>query len=141
MSYDVKDHNVVYIADSGEPRALPDPATGRLRRGPAGTIGPWPNGRIFKMVLDRKDETKVESLSILIDGDARGAAGAGALDLIHQPDNTETTRDLLLFQEDPGSHNQYPLGTGTTARIWAYDLKRGGPPFVVARVNQSHHEG
>ena len=141
MSYDLKHHNVVYIADSGEPRALPDPATGRLRRGPAGTIGPWPNGRVFKMVLDRKDETKVESLSILIDGDVRGAAGAGALDLIHNPDNTETTRDLLLFQEDPGSHNQYPLGTGTTARIWAYDLKRGGAPFVVARVNQSADEG
>jgi hypothetical protein len=140
-SYDIKHRNVVYIADSGEPRALPDPATGRLRRGPSGTIGPWPNGRIFKMVLDRKDETKVESLSILIDGDVRGAAGAGDLDLIHNPDNTETTKDLFLFQEDPGSHNQYPLGTGTTARIWAYDRKKGGDPYVVARVNQSADEG
>jgi hypothetical protein len=131
----------VYFADTGEPRALPDPATGRLRRGPSGTIGPWPNGRIFKMVLDRKDPRKVTSLSILVDGDVRGAAGSGALDLIHQPDNVETTNDLLLWQEDPGSHNQYPLGTGTTARIWAYDLKRGGAPFVVARVNQSADEG
>src|ERR687898_249125 len=141
MAYDRKQKNVVYFADTGEPRALPDPATGRLRRGPAGTIGPWPNGRIFKVVLDREDPKVVKSLSILIDGDARGAAGAGALDLIHQPDNVETTKDLLLWQEDPGSHNQYPLGTGTTARIWAYDLKRGGAPFVVARVNQSADEG
>ncbi|HET8653530.1 MAG TPA: hypothetical protein VFM13_13270 [Gaiellaceae bacterium] len=141
LAYDRHHHNVVYFADTGEPRALPDPATGRLRRGPSGTIGPWPNGRIFKMVLDRKDPKKVESLSIMIDGDARGAAGAGALDLIHQPDNVETTKDLLLFQEDPGSHNQYPLGTGTTARIWAYDLKKGGAPYVVARVNQSADEG
>jgi hypothetical protein len=141
LAYDRHKRNVVYFADTGEPRALPDPATGRLRRGPAGTIGPWPNGRMFKMVLDRTDPKKVLSLSILIDGDARGAAGAGALDLIHQPDNVETTKDLLLFQEDPGSHNQYPLGTGTTARIWAYDLKKGGAPFVVARVNQSADEG
>ncbi len=141
MAYDRKQKNVVYFADTGEPRALPDPATGRLRRGPSGTIGPWPNGRMFKMVLDREDPKVVKGLSILIDGDARGAAGAGAVDLIHQPDNVETTKDLLLFQEDPGSHNQYPLGTGTTARIWAYDLKRGGAPFVVARVNQSADEG
>jgi hypothetical protein len=141
IQYDRKHRNVVYFADTGEPRALPDPATGRLRRGPSGTIGPWPNGRIFKMILDRKDPKVVTSLSILVDGDARGAAGSGALDLIHQPDNVETTKDLLLWQEDPGSHNQYPLGTGTTARIWAYDLKRGGAPFVVARVNQSADEG
>ena len=141
IQYDRHHRNVVYFADTGEPRALPDPATGRLRRGPAGTIGPWPNGRIFKMVLDREDPKKVTSLSILVDGDARGAAGSGALDLIHQPDNVETTKDLVLWQEDPGSHNQYPLGTGTTARIWAYDLKRGGAPFVVARVNQSADEG
>jgi hypothetical protein len=104
-------------------------------------MGPWPNGRMFKMVLDTEDPTKVESLSILIDGDALGAAGAGNVNLIHQPDNVETTKDLLLFQEDPGSHNQYPLGTGTTARIWAYDLKKGGAPYVVARVNQSADEG
>jgi hypothetical protein len=141
IAYDRHHHNVVYFADTGEPRALPDPATGRLRRGPAGTMGPWPNGRIFKMVFDRKDPTQVESLSILIDGDARGAAGAGAVDLIHQPDNVETTKDLLLFQEDPGSQNQYPIGTGTTARIWAFDLKRGGGPYVVARVNQTADEG
>ena len=141
IAYDRHHHNVVYFADTGEPRALPDPATGRLRRGPAGTMGPWPNGRLFKMVLDPRDPTQVESLSILIDGDVRGAAGAGAIDLIHQPDNVETTKDLLLFQEDPGTQNQYPIGTGTPARIWAYDLKRGGTPYVVARVNQSADEG
>jgi hypothetical protein len=144
IAYDRKHKNVVYIADTGEPRALPDPATGRLRRGPAvppAPSGPWPNGRIFKFVFDGDDPTRVRSLSILIDGDARGAAGIGALDLIHQPDNVETTQDLLLFQEDPGGHNQYPLDTGTNARIWAYDLDEGGEPFVVARVNQSADNG
>ena len=141
IQYDRTHKNVVYFADTGEPRALPDPTTGRLMRGPSGTAGPYPNGRIFKMVLDRSDPTKVESLSILIDGDARGAASAGALDLIHQPDNVETTKNLLLFTEDPGSQNQYPLGTGTTARLWGYDLKAGGAPFVVAKVDQSADEG
>jgi hypothetical protein len=47
----------------------------------------------------------------------------------------------LLFQEDPGSQNQYPVGTGTTARVWGYDLKAGGAPFVVAKVDQSADEG
>jgi hypothetical protein len=144
IAYDRRHGNVVYFADTGEPRAVADPATGRLRRGgavPPNPMGPYPNGRIFKMVLDRKDPAKVRSLSILIDGDARGAAGAGALDLIHQPDNVETTKDLLLIQEDPGSHNQYPIATGNTARIWAYDLKRGGAPWEVAKVDQSADEG
>jgi len=140
IAYDRSHKNVVYFADTGEPRAKPDPTTGRLKRDTTGG-GPYPNGRIFKMVLDRSDPTKVKSLSILIDGDVRGAGGAGALDLIHQPDNVETTNDLLLFQEDPGSQNQYPLGTGTTARIWAYDLKQGGSPWVVAKVDQSADEG
>ena len=149
IAYDRKHRNVVYFADTGEPRAIPDPATGRLRRGPAvgtGTppapMGQYPNGRIFKMVLDRRDPTKVHSLSILIDGDAMGAAGAGVVSLIHQPDNVETTKDLLLFQEDPGSHNQYALNNpaGTTARVWAYEFKTGNL-YPVARVNQEADEG
>jgi hypothetical protein len=137
-AFDRRHPNVHYLADTGEPRALPDPATGRLMRGPSGTMGPWPNGRIFKMVLDPGDPRKVQSLSILIDGDIRGAEGAGDVDLIHQPDNVETTRRWLLFQEDPGSHNQYAPNdpNGTTARIWRYDL-RTGELDVVARVDQS----
>jgi hypothetical protein len=135
-----KEHGdrVVYFADTGEPRAVPDAATGRLRRAAAGTMGPYPNGRIFKLVLDRKDPLKVESLSILIDGDVRGAAGAGDVSLIHQPDNVETTKRSLLFQEDPGTQNQYaPTNTaGTTARIWRYDFK-DKTLEVVARVNQA----
>jgi hypothetical protein len=146
IAYDRKSRRgerVVYFADTGEPRALPDPATGRLRRGPAltdgkPTIGPWPNGRIFKLVLDKQDPLKVKSLSILIDGDVKGAAGAGDVSLIHQPDNIETTKKSLLIQEDPGAHNQYAPSnaSGTTARIWRYKFKTGALD-VVARVNQS----
>jgi hypothetical protein len=138
VAYDRNQTNIVYFADTGEPRALADSMTGRLRRGSSGTAGPYPNGRIFKMVLDRTDPLRVTSLSILIDGDAKGAASAGDLSLLHNPDNVETTKRSLLIQEDPGSQNQYPADstTGTTARIWRYDLT-SGTLTVVARVNQA----
>jgi hypothetical protein len=93
-------------------------------------------------VFDKKDPTRVKKLSILIDGDALGAAGVKRLDLIHQPDNLETTRGFLYIQEDPGSHNQYAINdpNGTTARIWQYDLKRK-KLTVLATVNQGADEG
>jgi hypothetical protein len=142
IAYDRKNRNVVYMADTGEPRAIPSAATGRLARGPSGTLGQWSNGRIFKFVFDKKDPTKVKSFSILIDGDALGAAGIKRLDLIHQPDNLETTKGFLYIQEDPGSHNHYAIGdpNGTTARIWQYDLKRKKLE-VLATVNQGADEG
>ncbi len=138
IAYDRNTPNVVYLADTGEPRALPDATTGRLRRGPAGTAGPYPNGRIFRLVLDKQDPRKVTSFSVLIDADAKGAAGAGDVSLIHNPDNVETTKRALLIQEDPGSQNQYAASNanGTTARIWRYDLQTR-TLTVVARVNQA----
>ena len=134
--------NVVYMADTGEPRALPGPGTARMTRGPSGTTGPFPNGRIFKMVLDEDNPRRVKSLSILIEGDPIGsnssATRGGPITLIHNPDNLETTRRSLLIQEDPGSQNQYSASNaaGTTARIWRYDLTTGNLT-VVARVNQA----
>ena len=138
IAFNRDDPNVVYFADTGEPRALPGPGAARMTRGPAGTQGPFPNGRIFKMVLDPSDETHVLSLSILIEGDPLGSASAGNPAFIHNPDNVETTGSSLLFQEDPGSQNQYAASNpaGTTARIWRYDLASGALT-VAARVNQS----
>ncbi|HXH88902.1 MAG TPA: alkaline phosphatase PhoX, partial [Gaiellaceae bacterium] len=138
IAYDRNTPNVVYFADTGEPRALPDATTTRLRRGPSGTKGPYPNGRIFKMVLDKKNMLRVTSLSILIDGDSKGAGSAGDISLIHNPDNVETTKQALLFQEDPGSQNQYAASdpNGTNARTWRYDLKTGKLD-VVATANQA----
>ena len=149
IAYDRNDPNVVYIADTGEPRALQhptDPATNRLSRGPSGTTGPYPNGRIFKLVLDEDDPTNVDELSVLINGDAGGYYNAGDpapwRAVFHQPDNLETTEDSLLIQEDPGSHSN--RAGETTAQIWRFDLDSPvGPtnPMVVARVNQSADEG
>jgi hypothetical protein len=132
IAYDRTDPHVVYFADTGEPRAERDPATGRLVRMESGYQGPFPNGRIFKMVLDQDDPTKVDSLSILINADRGGYNNPS---VIHQPDNLETTSESLLIQEDPGSHNQFP--GATNARVWRFGLGPRGNLEVVAEVDQS----
>jgi hypothetical protein len=129
-AYDRGTPNVVYLADTGEPRAIADGA-GRLRRGPSGTRGPYPNGRIFKLVLDPSNPLRVTSLSVLFDSDALGYDNPAAL---HQPDNVETTANSLMIQEDPGSHNQgAAMGY---AKIWRFTLP-AGPLVRVAQVDQS----
>jgi hypothetical protein len=144
IAYDRRHSNVVYLADTGEPRAIPDATTGRLARGASGTNGAYMNGRIFKLVLDPSNPKRVTSLSILIDADAGGYANPG---VIHQPDNLETTARSLLIQEDPGGHQQFPTATGyptfanaTNARIWRYDLATGALS-VAAEVSQALDEG
>jgi len=140
IAYDRNNPRVVYFADTGEPRAVPDGA-GRLRRGPSTPPdvpnGPYPNGRIFKLVLNAADPLKVDSLSVLIDADVLGYFNPGAL---HQPDNLETTANSLLIQEDPGGHQQSsasgPRAGMTNARVWRYTLP-SGPLVPVAEVNQS----
>jgi hypothetical protein len=137
IATDRNNRNIVYFADTGEPRAVANPLTTRLKRDVAGTVGPYPNGRVFRMVLDPNDPTKVTSLSILIEGDpVTGSAGNVAY--IHNPDNVETTRKSLLITEDPGSQNQYAptSAAGTTARVWRYNLVTRALT-VVAKVNQA----
>ena len=139
IAYDRQHPNVVYFADTGEPRALPTGAgASRLTRGPSGTKGPYMNGRLFRMELDKKDPNVVRSLSVLpnADFDAGGYYNAG---VAHQPDNVETTSGGILFQEDPGSHNQSAdpnFPHATNARVWYYDL-RTARLTVVAEVDQS----
>ena len=59
-------------------------------------------------MLDKNDPTKVTCFSILIEGDD---APVKAPDEIHQPDNIESTAHSLLIQEDPGSSQQFPVGS------------------------------
>ncbi len=122
--------NVVYVADSG-----------RGATSAGGNAFTSSNGRIWKLVLDQSDPTKVTSLSILIEGDDNPVKTLGE---IHQPDNLETTPNSLLIQEDPGSSQQFPFGStdpnATTARIWQHSLATG-MNRVVAKVNQSADEG
>jgi hypothetical protein len=140
IAYDRTNPNVVYVVDSG--RGATSSAFN------AGNAFLSTNGRVFKLVLDPKDPTKVTSFSVLIEGDDKPVK---AVDEIHQPDNIESTKRSLLIQEDPGSSQQFPPGSdqpgspnydpaATTARIWQYDLA-SGTMRVVAKVNQSADEG
>jgi hypothetical protein len=129
MAYDKRPGhgNEVYVVDSG--------------RGTTGApaAGKSTNGRIWKLVLDPSDPTKVSSLSILIEGDDNPVKTPGE---IHQPDNIESTVNSLLITEDPGSSQQFNPGeaNATTARLMRYDFA-GGSVSVAARIDQSADEG
>ena len=134
MAYD-KRHgqgNVVYIVDSGRGRtAAQSLDTPNFRS---------TNGRVWKMVLDPTDPTKVTSLTVFVEGDDNPVK---TLSEVHQPDNIETTRKGVLLTEDPGSSQQFPATStdpaATTARLWYVPFT--GTPEVVASVNQSADGG
>jgi hypothetical protein len=128
IAYDKNSPRVVYIADSGERRALSDPATGRLLRGPSGTSGPWPNGTVFRMEFSSENPKNVVHFTKIIDADS---AGLGVLDVLHQPDNIDTSPNSLMVQEDS---SQLP-----NSRIWRYDLV-AQTWSVVASVNDPDWE-
>jgi hypothetical protein len=122
--------NVVYVAD-----------TGRGSNSASGNAFASTNGRIWKLVLDPSDPKKVLSLSVYIEGDDRPVKTIGE---IHQPDNVETTPHGLYITEDPGSSQQFPIGStdpnATPARLWRHDFATG-VDAPVAVVNQSADEG
>ena len=124
--------NVVYIVDSGRGRAASQSLdTPNFRS---------TNGRVWKMVLDRRDPTKVTSLTVFVEGDDNPVQ---TLDEVHQPDNIESTRNGILLTEDPGSSQQFPVGStlpnATTARLWYVPF--AGTARVVAKVDQSADGG
>ena len=134
IAYDKRSgmRNVVYIVDSGRGRtAAQSLDTPNFRS---------TNGRVWKMVLDRRDPTRVTSLTVFAEGDDNPVKTPTE---VHQPDNIETTRSGLLVTEDPGSSQQYPVGstdpTATTARLWLIPFS--GAPEVVAKVDQSADGG
>jgi hypothetical protein len=120
--------NVVYIVDSG--------------RGSTGVSQPGrsTNGRVWKMVLDPSDPTIVTSLTVHVEGDDNPVK---TLDEVHQPDNIESTQNGLLLTEDPGSSQQFPVGSvdpnATTGRLWWVPFS--GTPAVVAKIDQSADGG
>jgi hypothetical protein len=124
--------NVVYVVDSGRGRTEAQTLdTPNFRS---------TNGRVWKMVLGRKDPRKVKSLTVLVEGDDNPVKTPTE---VHQPDNIESTRTGLLLTEDPGSSQQYPVGStdpnATTARLWFVPFS--GTPEVVAKVDQSADSG
>ncbi len=111
LAYDKNNPRIVYVADTGRTRIIPDPATGRLKRGPGGTVGSADNGRIFKFVFNAKNPRKVDSFSVFADGDAPSAPEFVAM---RNPDNIDTSLNSLMVQEDTGN-----------AKIWRQDLATG----------------
>lgn len=125
-AYDPNDPTVVYLADTGERRAVEDPATGRLRRsGSAGPFGPYVNGRIFRMAFDA-DNPRKASLSILLNADEGRPAGFTPM---HQPDNMGTSANSLMVQEDSG---QAPF-----SRVWRYDFSAETWSVVASTNDQT----
>lgn len=97
VAVDKNNDRVVYVADTGGSRVMPDPETGRLHR-PGGAIGQADNGRIFQFVFNDKNPKKVDSFTVLADGDAPENhpkyVGFSA------PDNIDTSTNSLMVQED-----------------------------------------
>jgi hypothetical protein len=125
IAYDKNDPHVVYFADTGRTRVIPDPETGRMQRGPRGTVGQADNGSVFKMVLNDKNPRKVDSFMVLAQGDASGADKF--VEFIN-PDNLDTSANSLMVQED-----------NDDARIWWYDFD-DKTWSVVATVNDPDGE-
>ena len=125
LAYDKNSPRVVYIADTGRTRIIPDPATGRMQRGPGGTVGSTDNGRIFRMVFNERNPRKVDSFSVYADGDAPGTPEFVAMT---NPDNIDTSANSLMVQEDTGN-----------AKIWHQDLATG-TWSVAATVNDPRGE-
>ena len=128
--------NVVYIIDSGRGRRPSESLdTPNFRSS---------NGRVWRMVLDKNDPTKVTSLSVFVEGDDNPVQ---TLNEIHQPDNIETAANGILVAEDPGSSQQFPAGStlpnATTARLWhvPFSGTGAGTPSVVVRVDQTADGG
>jgi hypothetical protein len=106
IASDKKHPTVVYVADTGSTRVVPDPATGRMVRGPSGTVGQADNGRIFRFVFDSRNPLRVKAFSVLAQGD--NPAG-DAFVPFRSPDNLDTSKKSLMVQEDVGN-----------AKIWQY---------------------
>jgi hypothetical protein len=124
LAYDKNNPRVVYVADTGRTRVIPDPATGRLQRGPGGTVGQADNGSIFRFVFNPDDPKVVDSFTVLAQGD----------DPVHgdfvgfvNPDNVDTSANSLMVQEDADE-----------AKIWRFNL--GSTWSVVATVNDPDGE-
>jgi hypothetical protein len=125
LAYDKNSPRVVYVADTGRTRIVPDDATGRMQRGPGGTDGQADNGRIFRFEFNADDPSVVDSLTVLADGDAEGTS---AYVPFVNPDNVDTSKNSLMIQED-----------NSDARIWQYRMAQGDWR-IVATINDPRGE-
>jgi hypothetical protein len=114
IDYDPDNPRTVYFADTGTDRLAESDVTGRLFRGPSGT-GVASNGRIFKMVLNAADPTKVDEFSILADAKQVLATPGDATTAMRSPDNIDVGHSSIMVQED----------TSSFSKIWMYSMASG----------------
>lgn len=119
VAVDKNDSRVVYVADTGASRVVPNPDTGRLHR-PSGFTGQADNGRVFQFVFNADDPAAVDSFTVLADGDTDPTHPAYVG--FSAPDNIDTSTNSLMVQEDADS-----------AQIWRHGLA-GGDWTAVADV-------
>jgi hypothetical protein len=124
-AYDMNNPRVVYVADTGRTRVVPDPDTGRLVRGPSGTQGFADNGSVFRFEFNENNPRKVDSFTVLAQGDDEMY---GAYVPFVNPDNMGTSANSLMVQED-----------ADFAKIWHYDLGSGAWN-IIAEVNDEDWE-
>jgi hypothetical protein len=125
LDYDRSNPRVVYVADTGRTRVIPDPNTGRMTRGPGGTQGFADNGRIFRFEFNENNPRKVDSFSVLADADA---PESDVYVPFVNPDNMGASTNSLMVQEDADE-----------AKIWWHDFATGSWS-VVATVNDPDGE-
>ena len=123
IGYDKNDPTVVYMADTGGSGIRPNPETGRLHRASGPSISP--NGSIFRFDFNDDDPKKVDSFSVLAQGDDDTK---GAYVPFKSPDNLDTSKKSLMVQEDTGD-----------AKVWQYRLRQE-TWRQVATVNNPHGE-
>ena len=112
IAYDKRpgQENVVYLVDSG--RGRPD---GSARH------AELPIHERARVAHGARPErpARSTSLTVFVEGDDNPVK---TLDEVHQPDNIESTPNGILLTEDPGSSQQFPVGStdpaATTARLW-----------------------
>ncbi len=115
IDYDPDNPRVVYFADTGNSRLVESATTGRLWRPASGGVTSL--GRIFKIVFNKTDPTKVDEFSVVLD-----AASVG----MRNPDNVDAGSNSLMVQEDVGN-----------AKIWRFDY--GTTWTHVATVDQDNN--
>ncbi len=129
LAYDKNDSRVVYLVDTSRTRIVPDSESGRMTRGPSGTVGQADNGRVFKLVFDENNPRKVVGFSVLADGDV--APTNDAYVPFTSPDNIGTSNEQL---DDSGGHQRgQDLAAGPVERYLECGRNRERPSWRVFR--------
>ncbi len=124
VDYDRNNPRIVYVADTGASRVLPNVATGRMHR-PSGVQGMADNGRVFGFEFNAADPKVVDRMWVMADGDA---VGSDVYVPMRSPDNMGISKKSLMIQED-----------AFESKIWMYSFKTG-KWSMVASVNDPSGE-